>query len=94
MTPGRRRFQRLCAILLLALAASPLTAPFSAGHPLDLLGGDAAHLQSKKAPDEPAAGFLPGPAILSVCAAGAPLTRASIESRCRGLDALSIPLRL
>ncbi len=61
MTPGHRQFQRLCAIALLALVVSPLTAPFSAGHPLDLLGGAAAHVQSKKAPDEPvvAAGISP-----------------------------------
>jgi hypothetical protein len=62
MTPWRRRVQWWCACALLLLAASPLTAPFSAGHPLDFLGGSAAHIQSKKAPDDP------------LVSAGAPLT--------------------
>lgn len=53
MSARRHRFQRFCALLLLALVVSPLTAPFSAGHPLDLLGGPSAHVQSKKAPDDP-----------------------------------------
>lgn len=53
MTLWRRRVQWWCACALLLLAISPLTAPFSAGHPLDLLGGSAAHIQSKKAPDDP-----------------------------------------
>jgi hypothetical protein len=93
MTQRRRRFQRLCALLLLALVASPLTAPFSAGHPLDLLGG-AAHVQSKKAPDEP---------VVSACVGLVTFTPASIvatvvvrQTRRPNTDAHShtIPLRL
>jgi len=94
MTAGRRRFQRLCAIALLALVVSPLTAPFSAGHPLDLLGGAAAHIQSKKAPDEPvvAAGIAP--------VAFAPLdvvTSAVVRTTPRphdGAHSHTVPLRL
>ncbi|MGE3344539.1 MAG: hypothetical protein AB7L71_14010 [Vicinamibacterales bacterium] len=53
MSARRTRAQWWCACALLLLAISPLTAPFAAGHPLDLLGGSAAHIQSKKAPDDP-----------------------------------------
>lgn len=53
MTTARRQLQRILAALLLALVVSPLTAPFAAGHPLDLLGGTAPHVQSKKGPDDP-----------------------------------------
>jgi hypothetical protein len=53
MFTGRVAFVKGCALLLLVLAASPLTAPFSAGHPLDLFGGSATHVQGQKAPDDP-----------------------------------------
>jgi len=94
MTLGRRRFQRLCALVLLALAASPLTAPFSAGHPLDLLGGATAHVQSKKAPDDPIVSV--GIDAISLTAdttvtTEAPRTR---TGRDRGIDAIHLPLRL
>jgi hypothetical protein len=94
MTQGRWHLQRVCALFLLVLAASPLTAPFSAGHPLDLFGGATAHVQSKKAPDDP---------IVSLAA---PLDATTTESwtviamlpplagQVRGVDALHLPLRL
>lgn len=53
MTIGRHRLRQLLVGALLALMVSPLTAPFSAGHPLDLLDGRATHVQSKKGPDDP-----------------------------------------
>ena len=53
MTLGRHHLQRFLVVTLLALMVSPLTAPFSAGHPLDLLDGKATHVQSKKGPDDP-----------------------------------------
>jgi hypothetical protein len=52
--------RRLIAAVLLVLAASPLTAPFSIGNPLDLFGGATAQIQSKKNPDAPTA-HLDGP---------------------------------
>lgn len=45
--------RRLLAAVLLMLAISPLTAPFSVGDPLELFGGATAQIQSKAAPDAP-----------------------------------------
>jgi hypothetical protein len=47
--------RRFLVAVLLVLAASPLTAPFAVGNPLDLFGGEAAQVQAKKAPDDPTA---------------------------------------
>ncbi len=94
MTRPAWTFQRICALALLVLAASPLTAPFSSGHPLDLLGGAAAHVQSKKSPDEPIVS-LPSPLV-----AGTTLALVVVEittpvsGQPRGVDALHLPLRL
>lgn len=94
MTQRRWRLQRLCALFLLVLAASPLTAPFSTGHPLDLFGGTTAHVQSKKAPDDPivslAIPFDPSTAEVSASILSFKLP----VSQARGLDALHLPLRL
>lgn len=94
MTSGRRQFQRLCAFVLLVLAASPLTAPFSAGHPLDLLGGSAAHVQSKKAPDDPIVSV--GTDAISLTGDTTVTTEVprTPTGRDRGIDALHLPLRL
>lgn len=94
MTQRRWRLQRLCALFLLVLAASPLTAPFSTGHPLDLFGGTTAHVQSKKAPDDPIVSL----AILfhaNAAQTWAPVRAAGPRvSQIRGVDALDLPLRL
>ena len=87
-------FQRICALALLVLAASPLTAPFSSGHPLDLLGDAAAHIQSKKAPDDPIV------TLASPLVAGTTLSLVATEitrlvsGQPRGVDALLLPLRI
>ncbi len=47
--------RRFLVAVLLVLAVSPLTAPFPVGNPLDWYGTGAAQVQSKKAPDDPAA---------------------------------------
>jgi hypothetical protein len=51
----------LWAVALLVLSVSPVTTPFATLDLIDLLGGRASHegvlLQSKPAPDEPAAGL-------------------------------------
>lgn len=94
MSRSRHTFVRGCALLLLALAISPLTAPFSAGHPLDLFGGSAAQLQTKKAPDEP---LVTLPVVVPVFATD--LLDLSpddprVTGRPAGLPSLDLPLRL
>lgn len=64
MTLGRHHLQRLLVGTLLALMVSPLTAPFAAGHPLDLLDGRATHVQSKKGPDDPVVSLSIAPLVL------------------------------
>jgi hypothetical protein len=60
MHHGRSTLPRLCVILLLLLAVSPVTAPFSTCDLLDLFGGCASSggpvLHSKSTPDEPVPG--------------------------------------
>jgi hypothetical protein len=94
MIPGYGRLHRICALFLLVLAASPLTAPFSSGHSLDLLDDSIAHVQSKKAPDEPVVS-LPGP-LAGDWARGwnnhGPAR--PVAGKARGVDALQRPLRL
>jgi len=94
MTAGRRRFQRLCAIALLALAVSPLTAPFSAGHPLDLLGGASAHIQSKKAPDEPVVTMAIGPTVHATPVLVAEDAGSAVSGQTVRPHSHSLPLRL
>lgn len=94
MTQRRWRLQRLCALFLLVLAASPLTAPFSTGHPLDLFGGSTAHVQSKKAPDDPIVSLaIPFDSSTTELSIAAPIVRPR-AGRIRGVDALHLPLRL
>lgn len=71
MTCERRHIRRLLVGVLLALMVSPLTAPFSSGHPLDLLGGTAAHIQSKKAPDDPIVSLAMAPVVFAPLSAEA-----------------------
>lgn len=94
MTVGRRQFQRLCVIALLALAVSPLTAPFAAGHPLDLLGGASVHIQSKKAPDEPVVTLALGPALLRTATVVAEEATPAVPGRTLRPHSHSLPLRL
>jgi len=94
MTRHEWTFQRVCALFLLVLAASPLTAPFSSGHPLDLLGGPTAHVQSKKSPDEPIVS-LPSPLVAGATLALVDTAFARrVSGQPRGVDALHLPLRL
>lgn len=94
MTQRRWQLQRLCTLFLLVLAASPLTAPFSTGHPLDLFGGTTAHVQSKKAPDDPIVSLaVPFDAIITESWASIPTCR-PLVGQARGVDALHLPLRL
>jgi hypothetical protein len=93
MSRSRHTFVRGCALLLLALAISPLTAPFSAGHPLDLFG-DAAHVQTKKAPDEPLVSL---PSVVPSFASEevVPSDAAQLPTNgATGLIQLDLPLRL
>lgn len=94
MTQHRWRLQRWCALFLLVLAASPLTAPFSTGHPLDLFGGSASHVQSKKAPDDPIVSLaIPFDSLTTQLSTVAPTVRPR-AGQVRGVDALHLPLRL
>jgi hypothetical protein len=94
MTDRRWTLQRLCALFLLVLAASPLTAPFSTGHPLDLFGGAASHVQSKKAPDDPIVSLaVPLDAIITERWISI-TTVPRLIGQARGVDALLLPLRL
>ena len=94
MSIRRQAFVKGCAVLLLLLAASPLTAPFSAGHPLDLFGDSAFHLQGKQPPGDPNV-TLPTTPVVSL--AFFPARRQSTQTgdpRTRGLASLDVPLRL
>lgn len=84
----------MCAIALLALVVSPLTAPFSAGHPLDLLGGASAHIQSKKAPDEPVVTLALGLALEAIPVLVADAPAPVVSDKALGSHSHSLPLRL
>jgi hypothetical protein len=84
----------MCAIALLALVVSPLTAPFAAGHPLDLLGGASAHVQSKKAPDEPVVTLAVGPALHTTATVVAEDAAPPVSSQAVLPHSHSLPLRL
>lgn len=86
--------RRLCAVILLVLAASPLTAPFSVTDALDLFGPQTATVQAKKAPDEPlvAPGARTGVVVVvpSPLTVVAPLTAGNLLVR----STLVVPLRI
>jgi hypothetical protein len=94
MTHRRWQLQRLCALCLLVLAASPLTAPFSTGHPLDLFGGTTAHVQSKKAPDDPIVSLAVPLDAMTTGSWAAINAVPPLVGQARGVDALHLPLRL
>jgi len=86
--------RRLLAAVLLVLAASPLTAPFSVNDPIELFGGVGAHAHAKKLVDDPLASLCSGPA-----APGPVPTEQSAEGHQRPLVpvmryAMTLPLRL
>lgn len=58
--------RRLCALVLLVLSASPLTAPFSVTDAQDLFGSQTATVQAKKAPDEPLVVLCAAPGVAAV----------------------------
>jgi len=89
-----RRLQRLLAATLLALVVSPLTAPFAAGHPLDLLGGSATHIQSKKGPDDPIISLAVVVAVLATLVEIAPDVATTFDNRDTRPHTHSRPLRL
>ena len=89
---------RALAVLLLALALSPLTAPFATTSPAQLFAddnaGDTPLFGARKGPDEPAPA-LAAPRL--TCAlrsdVAAPLPPAA-AGQPRGLDTLHLPLRI
>lgn len=89
---------RVLAVLLLALAVSPLTAPFSTTSPSQLLGttgpDDGPLVGARKAPDEPIAGLTGRPpGLVAVRVAAAP-PRSIAAGAPRGLDSLHLQLRV
>ncbi|GMV23899.1 MAG: hypothetical protein AMXMBFR57_38480 [Acidimicrobiia bacterium] len=57
--------KRLVAAVLLVLAASPLTAPFSVDVPMDLFGDGGLHVQAKKPVEDPLA-TVPAPVVATI----------------------------
>jgi hypothetical protein len=94
MPPRRPYFRRLCTTVLLTLIVSPLTAPFSAGHPLDLLGGAAAHVQSKKAPDDPVVSIGVAPVVMGESTLAPMAAVVPLRARATSPHTHALPLRL
>jgi hypothetical protein len=96
MSRHRSTPARICALLLLVLAVSPLTAPFSTCDLFDLLTGRAssagAIVQAKAADDAlPRASGPVGPPAQQPCASS---VRAHAPGRAARLSVLDSPLRI
>ncbi|CAN5388012.1 hypothetical protein BH23ACI1_BH23ACI1_17770 [soil metagenome] len=98
MAPRFSAAIRLLAVLLLALAVSPLTAPFSSAHPGQLFGTtdslDGPMVGARKVPDEPVAGLDGRTSIVLLGRIdGRPAPRPGTGVP-RGLDTRHLPLRI
>jgi hypothetical protein len=89
---------RVLTVLLLALAVSPLTAPFATAQPAQLFGtadpDDGPLFGARKAVDDPVAGLI-GKHLFARLdeLAGNPVSRGA-EGLPRGVDSLHQPLRI
>lgn len=89
---------RLLTVLLLALAVSPLTAPFATAYPAQLFGtadpDDGPLFGARKTADDPVAGFAGKPVLGragDLLDAPSPRRNAGLP---RGIDSLHVPLRI
>jgi hypothetical protein len=86
--------RRLCALVLLLLSASPLTAPFSVTDAQDLLGSQSATVQAKKAPDEPLVALGAAPGVAAILQAPLDVITSVLDAGPRARASHVVPLRL